>query len=340
MFFRLFGEKASQFGCYTRPMRLALAFLAAAFFAAPALAAPQCAERKEAAPALARLQDAMALGRFVAYQPTELRIWDGVPTRASEASIRDDLKALRPWFDGLITYGAHSGGERIPAIAEKLGYRAIVIGIWNPADEKEVAAALAAWKAHPRLVVGVSIGNEMIFGRRGTWDDYAKAIAALQARAPGLPLTVTEPFAVFLDDPAAAPVLAALDFLAANIHPVFEPWFADAPPFNWADFVVKAGARLGAEAFCGPVLVKETGVPTAPESAGFAKEYQAAFYKELMVQFPPGPALAFAWFSAFDAPWRAYDETPVPGTHPEEAHWGLFKENRKPKPVMELVPKL
>jgi exo-beta-1,3-glucanase (GH17 family) len=321
-------------------MRIALVFLAAAFIAAPALAAPVCAERKEAAAALSRLQDAMADGRLVAYQPTELRIWDGVPTRASEASIRDDLKALRPWFDGLVTYGAHSGGEQVPAIAAELGYRAVIIGIWNPADGKEVAAALAAWKAHPEIVAGVSIGNEMVFGRRGTWGDYAKAIAAMQARAPELPLTVTEPFAVFLDDPAAAPVLAELDFLAANIHPVFEPWFADAPPFNWADFVVKAAARLGDEAFCGPVLVKETGVPTAPEAEGFTKEYQAAFYSELMAQFRPSRNLAFAWFSAFDAPWRAYDETPVPGTHPEEAHWGLFKENRTPKPVMELVPKL
>ncbi len=321
-------------------MRIALVFLAAAFIAAPALAAPVCAERKEAAAALSRLQDAMADGRLVAYQPTELRIWDGVPTRASEASIRDDLKALRPWFDGLVTYGAHSGGEQVPAIAAELGYRAVIIGIWNPADGKEVAAALAAWKAHPEIVAGVSIGNEMVFGRRGTWDEYAKAIATLQARAPELPLTVTEPCAVFLDDPAAAPVLAELDFLAANIHPVFEPWFADAPPFNLADFVGKAAARLGDEAFCGPVLVKETGVPTAPEAEGFTKEYQAAFYSELMAQFRPSRNLAFAWFSAFDAPWRAYDETPVPGTHPEEAHWGLFKENRTPKPVMELVPKL
>lgn len=321
-------------------MRLALVFLAAAFFAAPALAAPVCAERKSAAPALARLQDAMAEGRFVAYQPTELRVWDGVPTRASEASIRDDLKALRPWFDGLVTYGAHSGGELIPAIAEELGYRAVIIGIWNPADEAEVAAALAAWKAHPEIVAGVSIGNEMVFGRRGTWEGYAKAIERFRADAPDLPLTVTEPFAVFLDDPAARSVLAELDFLAVNIHPVFEPWFAGAPPFNWADFVVKASERLAGEAFCGPVLVKETGVPTAPEAEGFTRENQAAFYKELMRQLPPSRDRAFAWFSAFDAPWRVYDESPVPGVHPEEGHWGLFREDRTPKPVMEAVPKL
>lgn len=282
----------------------------------------------------------MEKGRFVAYQPTELKVWDGNPVQASEVSIREDLKALRPWFDSLITYGAHSGAELIPGIAKELGYRAVVIGIWNPDDDLEVRNALRAWENNPEIVAGVSLGNEMVFGKRGTWDDYERLIGKFRDRAPGLPLTVTEPFSVFLDDPDAAPVLAKLDFMAVNIHPVFEAWFKDAPPFNWADFVVKAAARLSDEAFCGPILVKETGVPTAPEQEGFTPEKQKAFYAELSKQLPPAPKLAFAWFSAFDASWRAYDETPVEGTHPEEAHWGLFTESREPKPVMEGVPKL
>ncbi|MBX3505457.1 MAG: hypothetical protein KF895_08255 [Parvibaculum sp.] len=321
-------------------MRLVLATLTLCLAATVASAAPVCAAREAASPALTRLQDAMEKGRFVAYQPTELKVWDGNPVEASEVSIREDLAALRPWFDGLITYGAHSGAERVPAIAKELGFRAVIIGVWNPEDDLEFGKALRAWEAEPDIVTGVSIGNEMVFGRRGTWEGYAKAIDRFRARAPGLPLTVTEPFAIFLDDPGARPVLAELDFLAANIHPVFEPWFADAPPFNWADFVVKASERLSDEAFCGPVLVKETGVPTAPEAEGFTKENQAAFYKELMRQFPPARMRAFAWFSAFDAPWRVYDESPVPGVHPEEGHWGLFREDRTPKPVMEAVPKL
>ena len=323
-----------------RLMRILMALLLASLFAAPALGAPVCAAREEAAPALSRLQDAMEKGRFVAYQPTELKVWDGNPVQASEVSIREDLKALRPWFDSLVTYGAHSGAELVPGIAKELGYRAVVIGIWSPDDDLEVRNALRAWENNPEIVVGVSLGNEMVFGRRGSWDDYARVIGKFRDRAPGLPLTVTEPFSIFLDDPDARPVLAKIDFLAANIHPVFEPWFKDAPPFNWADFVVKAGARLSDEAFCGPILVKETGVPTAPEEEGFTPEKQRAFYEEISKQLPPSRKLAFAWFSAFDAPWRAYDETPVGGTHPEEAHWGLFKETREPKPVMESVPKL
>lgn len=321
-------------------MRIICLCLFLLIVALPAAAEPVCAARTEAAPALERLQGAMAEGRFIAYQPTDLKVWDGNPTRASEASIRDDLAALRPWFDGLITYGAHSGGELVPAIAKELGFRAVIIGVWDPADEAEVANVLAAWAEAPEIVVGLSLGNEMVFGGRGTWTDYARAIKTFRKDAPDLPLTITEPFAIFLDEAEAASVLRELDFLAANIHPVFEPWFAEAPAFNRAEFVVKAGERLAAEAFCGPILVKETGIPTAPAEKGFSPDAQKVFYAELARQLAPSRLIAFAYFSAFDAPWRAYDETPVPGAHPEEAHWGLFTETRAPKPVLEAVPKL
>lgn len=321
-------------------MRFILALLLATLAAAPALAAPVCAQRDEAAPALSRLQDAMAEGRFIAYQPTELKVWEGNPVQASEVSIRRDLETLRPWFDSLVTYGAHSGAERIPAIAKDLGYRAVVMGVWNPKDDVEVANALAAWKQHPDIVVGVSLGNEMILGKRADWNGMAGIVADFRKRAPGLPLTVTEPFAEFLDGPDAAPLLAELDFLAVNVHPAFEKWFAEAPPFNWADFVKQVTARLAAESFCGPILVKETGVPTGPAEEGYDEEKQAAFYGELAKAMPPSHNLAFAWFAAFDAPWRVHDESPVAGVHPEEAHWGIFREDRSPKPVMEIVPRL
>ena len=88
-------------------MRIALAAFIALFLVSPAWAAPVCAARDEAAPALSRLQDAMAEGRIIAYQPTELAVWDGNPVQASEISIREDLRTLRPWFDGLVTYASN-----------------------------------------------------------------------------------------------------------------------------------------------------------------------------------------------------------------------------------------
>ena len=78
--------------------------------------------------------------------------------------------------------------------------------------------------------------------------------------------------------------------------------------------------------YCGPILVKETGEPTAPAASGFSSARQASFYKELRSQFPPTSNRAFAYFTAFDAPWRAYDETAAGGISASEAYWGLFDE--------------
>src|SRR5580698_673588 len=83
------------------------------------------------------LQHTMAHGRFVAYQPTALKAVNGVLSHADDASIRADLEVLRPWFDGLITYGAQNGNERVPDIAARLGFHAVIVGVWDPADKTE-----------------------------------------------------------------------------------------------------------------------------------------------------------------------------------------------------------
>jgi exo-beta-1,3-glucanase (GH17 family) len=314
-------------------MRYVLAALLSLLLAPPVGADPVCAVRREAEGRLARLQEAMALGRFIAYQPTSLQVLGGRLTQADDASIRADLETLRPHFDALITYGALNGAERIPEIAQSLGYRAVIVGVWEPDNREEIANALAAARRFPELVVGLSLGNEMVFGRRADWAALAAFVEETRREASDLPLTVTEPFAQFLDEPVAAGVLARADFMLVNIHPVFEPWFRDAQAPNWADFVAQVGDRL-AGIYCGPILVKETGVPTGPASLRYSAAMQRDFYRSLERRLPPGRNAAFAYFAAFDAPWRVADFNPVPGVHPEEAFWGLYTEGRVPKPVI------
>jgi exo-beta-1,3-glucanase (GH17 family) len=285
------------------------------------------------------LQSVMARGRFVAYQPTALKVFDGKLTQASDDSIRADLSLLRPWFDGLIAYGAQNGNERVPDVAASLGFRAVVMGVWDPGDKNEVANAVAAWRRNPKLVAGLSLGNEIVFGKRGTWDDMLEYLLAVRADAPGLPLTISEPFAEYLDHPESRAVLKATDFMLVNIHPVFEPWFKSGTADNWTDFVVRVMSRLK-HIYARPILVKETGVPTGPASAGFNEEMQRAFYDRLARRLRPSRHAAFAYFTAFDEAWRAGDFNPTPGVHPEEAFWGLFNETRAPKLVMADLPKL
>jgi exo-beta-1,3-glucanase (GH17 family) len=300
-----------------------------------------CHPKPDALPAVERLRAALAQGRFVAYQPTSLKVTDGHVTPADPLSIRADLRVLRPKFDGLITYDATHGAESIAATAAALEFRALIIGVWNPADEAELAAAVAAARRFPQLVLGVSLGNELLLAHRSDPAALVALIRHLRAQLPGTPISTSEPFHIYYQ-PEVLPLLGELDFLLVNVHPVFQPWFREAPDATAAQFVVNVLAKLSPLA-CGPILVKETGVPTAPESKGFSENRQAAFYAQLRRQLPPTPGRAFAYFAAFDAPWRAYDALAVPGAarsvHPEEAHWGLYDAERRPKQAArELAP--
>jgi len=326
----------------TRFIVIVLAAFAAAG-AGPCAGAPAaCHQDPATAPALARLREALAHGRFVAYQPTSLKVVNGQVTPADAASVRADLGVLRQRFDGLITYDAIHGTGSIPPIAASLKFRALIIGVWNPADEAELGAAIDSARRFPRLVAGVALGNEMLFSHRIDPVSLGALIARVHAQLPGTPLTSSEPFHIY-QQPAASALLAQLDFLLVNVHPLFQPWFRDAPDSTAAQFVVNVLAELAPLA-CGPVLVKETGVPSAPASEGLSQQRQASFYRELRQRLPPTPARAFAYFAAFDAPWRAYDAIAAPGAapgvHPEEAHWGLYDAERQPKLAARELPPL
>lgn len=318
-------------------MRLAVPLLFVALCTTN-VAAAECLARGASASGLARLRSAMAQGRFVAYEPTALAVTDGRVHPADAQSVREDLALLRRKFDALITYDAVHGAENVAPIAAGLGFRALIIGVWDPTDEAQLRAALAAAQRYPRLVVGLSLGNELLFSGRSTAGRLADLVAAVRRRAPEVPLSTTEPFHLYYQ-PQTAGLREQLDFTLVNVHPIFQPWFRDASASAAAQFVSNVLGQLAPLA-CGPLLVKETGVPTAPASAGFSETRQADFYRELRRLVPPSTQQGFAYFSAFDALWRAADATPVPGPHPEEAHWGLYDTQRLPKQAARELPPL
>ena len=297
----------------------------------------ECPSRAAARSSLDRLQTVMSTGRFVAYHPTSLVLVGSEWSEADPASIRDDLRLLRSRFDGVVTYASSHGADRIPDVAATLGYRAVIVGVWNPSDDAEVERALAAARRNQSVVVGVSLGNERVFAHEATFDDVAVAIRRARAQLPSLAYATTEPFHLLLEPPSDA-VLAESDFMLANVHPAFQPWFRDAPAAAGAQFVVNVVDLLAPR--CATVLVKETGLPTAPADLGFTAARQADFFAALQDRFRPARSRAFAYFAAFDAPWRIDDANPVPGQHPEETHWGLYDAERRAKPVVDSIAPL
>ncbi len=292
-----------------------VALLATLLVSGAQAAQPICGNYPAAAPALKHLREAMAQGRFVAYEPTSLQVVlrtvdTGRPGQHSRRS-----EGLTTRFDSLITYGSINGAEAIPAIAASLGFRAVIIGIWNPFDAVELNAAVTAARNNPSVVVGLSLGNEMLFFHRHSAAELTTLLDAVHARNPRLPLATTEPFQM-LETPEAAPILQRLDFLLPIVHPIFQPWFRTAP--NSKLRAIRGERRGG---FIWKLLRPDTregnwnSNGTGREGL-HGEEKQASFYGELQRRLPASGDRAFSYFAAFDAPWRLNDLGPGAGAAP------------------------
>ena len=285
-----------------------------------------------------RVRAAIESLRFVAYTPTDLKVVSGQVHAASRERIRKDLTVLRDDFQGLITYSCADGVEEVPAIASALGYRALILGIWDPLSEREFSNVRRLVNAYPQLIVGVSVGNETLLARRHEWSVLRASIQRLRTALPGVAITTSEPFYYYLnDDPAD--FLAVQDFLLPSVHPLFQPWFEQATTAQAVDFVVRVAGLLSAKSDK-PVLIKETGLPSGPPGTRFTPAAQAAFWTSLLKQLPRAPGRDVAYFEAFDHDWKAENARREFGSHPEEAYWGLYDADGHPKAVVAELRRL
>jgi exo-beta-1,3-glucanase (GH17 family) len=285
-----------------------------------------------------RVRAAIESLRFVAYTPTDLKIVSGQVHAASRERIRKDLTILRDDFQGLITYSCADGVEEVPALASALGYRALILGIWDPLSEREFSNARRLVNAYPQLIVGISVGNETLLAQRQEWPVLRASIQRLRAALPDVAITTSEPFYYYLnDDPAD--FLAVQDFLLPGVHPLFQPWFDQATTAQAVDFVVRVAGLLSAKTDK-PVLIKETGLPSGPPGTRFTPATQTEFWTTLLKQLPRKPGFGVAYFEAFDHDWKEENARREFGSHPEEGYWGLYTADGHPKAVVAELRKL
>ena len=279
-----------------------------------------------------RVRDALASVAFVAYTPRGFDPNAGAGPVDAQA-IRADLELLRGYFDGLVTYSSARGLDAIPRVARELGFRAVVLGVWDPANQAELTLAIEAARALPDTVVALALGNEGLFFGRYDTAALARAFARARSEAPGVALTTTEPFSSYLDE-RASQALPKQDFLLPVVHPLDQPWFGTAPPETRVDFVRNVVRELEARSGL-PVLVKETGVPSGPASLGLTESGQVEFWTALAARLPPTRAHAVVRFEAFDAPWKTASVAAQTGdVRPTEAYWGFFRADGSAKPVV------
>ena len=169
-------------------------------------------------------------------------------------------------------------------------------------------------------VDGYCAGNEGLYvsGNGGyTFDELVAYHDALR-NATGKPVTSSEV------DPHYDQqwVLDNGDMLLPNIHPF---WGGIR---NAQDGVTMVNSRynfLKSKIGFRPILLKETGFPTAGDSS-VNETLQKDFYQQLQ-----NTNVNFSFFEAYDQPWKDWN--------PVEPHWGLWDKKRNPKPVVSIIRK-
>lgn len=276
--------------------------------------------------------------RFIAYTPRSFSITGGKVVAAQAAGIRADLKLLRPFFNGLITYASANGVQTVPEIARDLAYRAVIMGIWDPSSVEEINNVISMAKRYPTIIAAVVVGNEGIYTKRYQKEDVDKTMHRIKQECPALPLSTSEPFFLYFKKDYAD-FFGNHDLLMPNVHPVFEKWFTPANPAQGVEMILQVSKKFS-KTYNKPLLIKETGLPSGDERRGFSPKRQAQFWEELGERFRISPSQSLAYFEAFDAPWKPVDiATTFPGDHTAEAFWGVFTAEGKAKPVVDTLPR-
>ncbi len=269
---------------------------------------------------------------MIAYTPSQLDPRNPAnQVRLPTSSLKADLEALRPAFDGLVLYGYHEASTpRTLSIAHELGYRGVLLAIWDVKSTAEIdGVATQADQWGGKLAIGIIVGNEgLTFGR---YEEADLKIAEQRLRfrlGDRFPLTTSEPLVGY-----ERPVVREFgDFLMPNIHPVFDR----------SDFSAEQGAAWAREAAAKlvqvckkPVLLKETGFPHAGKPA-YTRDSQRAFWDAytkpgLVAKIEGRFAYHGVAFEAFDLPWKS-EESKLD----IEKSWGLMSPQREAYPAFEV----
>ena len=280
-------------------------------------------------------------GRMICYTPAELDPRNEANQgRLLTSSIRADLTALRPAFDGLVLYGYHEQcTPRVLAVAKELGYRGVLLAIWNIKSSAEIDGVAALARQYDgQFNMAVLVGNEGITFKRYELEDLAIAEKRIRPLLPkNVPISTSEPLHGYTNET----ILKFGEFCCPNIHPVFDRKELDAE--KAAAWTREEAAKIVKRA-CKPVIVKETGFPhagkemyTPTSQSEFWHHYTQAGTLVVVDDKPTAPLWAChgVAFEAFDLPWKSQESKME-----IEKSWGLMGQDRKPYPAFRVWKEL
>lgn len=232
----------------------------------------------------------------------------------SEDQIRARMAILAPHTRWVRSFSCTDGNEAIPKIAREFGLKTLV-GAWigddDAKNEAEVAGLIAVARAGYADLVAV--GNEVLLRDELPEATLLAWIQRVRDAAPGVPVAYVDAYYLFAERPA---LVAACDFLPINCYPFWER----CPLETSVGYVAEMVRRVRAVAGDKPVLIAETGWPTAGDPVGPAVPSlrNAARYATSLHDWADDAGVPVFWFASFDEAWKVGPEGDC------GAYWGLW----------------
>ncbi|HQR30649.1 MAG TPA: glycosyl hydrolase family 17 protein [Anaeromyxobacteraceae bacterium] len=276
------------------------------------------------------------------------------PTREE---VREDLLLLAPHWSFLRLYDCTRHAELVLDVIREEGLPVkVLLGAWlagevdNPAcpwggvhgperlarnreaNREELRRLARLADLHRDTVAAVAVGNEALVG----WTDHLVPREQVLAHVRGVrgrvaqPVTVCENHVPWREGLDA--IAAELDFLSVHSYPVWESREVGAGLAHTVEDWRAVAARHPGK----PVVLTEVGWPTRSNGRGIlpgnaSPAMQATYLTELLRWTRDAGVLAFL-FEAFDERWKGSPDPDEP-----EKHWGIFTEDRRPKPAFHRI---
>jgi len=239
----------------------------------------------------------------------------------SAVELDADLALIAKVAEGIRTYTALEGFDRVPRLATHHGLR-VTLGGWLGSDpqhnRQEIEALVRVANANPGTVTRVILGNEVLVRHELTPDTLIDHLREVRAR-------VRQPVS-YADVPEVwrfYPQLGAeVDFVTVHILPY---WLDRGVPYAQAErYLLDQVAELRGRFPNKPLLIGESGWPAAgrPRGPALPGRVAQAGYLRMLARVAARHDFDYNVIEAFDQPWKGALEGLV------GAHWGLFTFDR------------
>ncbi|MEM7623929.1 MAG: glycosyl hydrolase family 17 protein, partial [Planctomycetota bacterium] len=194
-------------------------------------------------------------------------------------------------------------------------------------NAEEIGRAIAFTHRYPDIVVGVTVGNEVLV----EWTDHLVPVESVIAYVRTVRAAIDRPVTVadnYVPWTRYSRLAAELDFVTVHTYPVWEEKGID-EEISYTIANMRAVRKALPDA---TLVIGEAGwATTAVEFGERASEAnQQRYFRELYAWADEMNITTF-FFAAFDEPWKGDPNNPAGA----EKHWGIYFESREPKLVAD-----